>query len=194
MIYQDDRPTALSVKENFDSIYINNFSRLFLFAKEYVLFDEEAENIVQDIFLMLWEKREALRVDVSLTAYLFTLVKNKCIDFLRHQMVEQMYSENVKHEYNEELNVKLFALESFDHNFSSEEDIETLLRNAIDKLPERCRLIFIKSRIEGKKYKEIAEELNLSVNTVEGQISIALKKLREELKDYLPLLLFLFIC
>ena len=194
MIYQEDRPTALSVKENFDSIYINNFSRLFLFAKEYVLFDEEAENIVQDIFLMLWEKREALRVDVSLTTYLFTLVKNKCIDFLRHQMVEQMYSENVKHEYNEELNVKLFALESFDHNFSSEEDIETLLRNAIDKLPERCRLIFIKSRIEGKKYKEIAEELNLSVNTVEGQISIALKKLREELKDYLPLLLFLFIC
>ncbi len=194
MIYQEDRPTALSVKESFDSIYINNFSRLFLFAKEYVLFDEEAENIVQDIFLMLWEKREALRVDVSLTAYLFTLVKNKCIDFLRHQMVEQMYSENVKHEYNEELNVKLFALESFDHNFSSEEDIETLLRNAIDKLPERCRLIFIKSRIEGKKYKEIAEELNLSVNTVEGQISIALKKLREELKDYLPLLLFLFIC
>lgn len=194
MIYQEDRPIALSVKENFDSIYVNNFSRLFLFAKEYVLFDEEAENIVQDIFLMLWEKREALRVDVRLTAYLFTLVKNKCIDFLRHQMVEQMYSENVKHEYNEELNVKLFALESFDHNFSSEEDIETLLRNAIDKLPERCRLIFIKSRIEGKKYKEIAEELNLSVNTVEGQISIALKKLREELKDYLPLLLFLFIC
>ena len=194
MIYQEDRPTSLSVRENFDSIYVNNFSRLFLFAKEYVLFDEEAENIVQDIFLMLWEKRDALRVDVSLTAYLFTLVKNKCIDFLRHQMVEQMYSENVKHEYNEELNVKLFALESFDHNFSSEEDIETLLRNAIDKLPERCRLIFIKSRIEGKKYKEIAEELNLSVNTVEGQISIALKKLREELKDYLPLLLFLFIC
>ena len=194
MIYQEDRPITMSVKENFDSIYVNNFSRLFLFAKEYVLFDEEAENIVQDIFLMLWEKRDALRVDVSLTAYLFTLVKNKCIDFLRHRMVEQMYSENIQHEYNEELNVKLFALESFDHNFSSEEDIEILLRNAIDKLPERCRLIFIKSRIEGKKYKEIAEELNLSVNTVEGQISIALKKLIEELKDYLPLLLFLFVC
>ena len=194
MIYQEDRPTALSVKENFDSIYINNFSRLFLFAKEYVLFDEEAENIVQDIFLMLWEKKDILRVDVSLTAYLFTLVKNKCIDFLRHRMVEQIYSENIQQEYNEELNVKLFALESFDHNFSSEEQIEILLRNAIDKLPERCRLIFIKSRIEGKKYKEIAEELNLSVNTVEGQISIALKKLREELKDYLPLLLFLYIC
>ena len=194
MIYQEDRPTSLSVRENFDSIYVNNFSRLFLFAKEYVLFDEEAENIVQDIFLMLWEKKDILRVDVSLTAYLFTLVKNKCIDFLRHRMVEQIYSENIQQEYNEELNVKLFALESFDHNFSSEEQIEILLRNAIDKLPERCRLIFIKSRIEGKKYKELAEELNLSVNTVEGQISIALKKLREELKDYLPLLLFLYIC
>ena len=191
MIYQEDRPTSLSVRENFDSIYVNNFSRLFLFAKEYVLFDEEAENIVQDIFLMLWEKKDILRVDVSLTAYLFTLVKNKCIDFLRHRMVEQIYSENIQQEYNEELNVKLFALESFDHNFSSEEQIEILLRNAIDKLPERCRLIFIKSRIEGKRNREIANELNLTVSTVENQMTIALRKLRVELKDYLPLLLFL---
>ena len=194
MIYQEDRPNVLSVRGDFDTIYINNFSRLFLFAKEYVLFDEDAENIVQDVFLMLWEKKEVLRVNISLTAYLFTLVKNKCIDFLRHIMVAQTYTETIQNEYNAELNIKLYALESFNQSLESDEDIETLLQQAIDKLPERCRLIFIKSRIEGKKYKEIAEELNLSVNTVEGQISIALKKLREELKDYLPLLFFLFIC
>ena len=76
MIYQEDRPNVLSVRGDFDTIYINNFSRLFLFAKEYVLFDEDAENIVQDVFLMLWEKKEVLRVNISLTAYLFTLVKN----------------------------------------------------------------------------------------------------------------------
>ena len=69
--------------------------------------------------------------------------------------------------------------------------INNIIANAIDKLPERCREIFLKSRIEGMKYREIAEELNISANTVENHIAIALKKLRVELKDYLPLLLFL---
>ena len=72
-----------------------------------------------------------------------------------------------------------------------EKDIETILNNAILSLPERCREIFIKSKIEGKKQKEVALELNISVNTVETQIGIAYKKLREELKDYYPLLLIL---
>lgn len=66
-----------------------------------------------------------------------------------------------------------------------------MIANAIDKLPERCREIFLKSRIEGMKYREIADELDISMNTVENQMSIALRKLRIELKDYLPLLLFL---
>lgn len=83
------------------------------------------------------------------------------------------------------------SLEQLNYTFSSEEDIEKVIVNAIDKLPERCREIFLKSRIEGMKYREIAEELNISTNTVENHISIALKKLRVELKDYLPLLLFL---
>ena len=83
------------------------------------------------------------------------------------------------------------SLEQLNYTFSSEEEIEKVIANAIDKLPERCREIFLKSRIEGMKYREIAEELNISANTVENHIAIALKKLRVELKDYLPLLLFL---
>lgn len=194
MLYEEEKLIPLNIRKDFDKIYINNFSRLFLFAREYVLFDEDAENVVQDVFLLLWEKKNILRPEVSLTAYLFTLVKNKCIDLLRHKMVADMYSENIQSEYKEEMNVKLYSLESLNYGFNSDEDIETLLQKAIDKLPERCRQIFIKSRIEGKKYKEIAEELNISVNTVEGQMSIAFKKLREELKDYLPLLFFLLVC
>ena len=83
------------------------------------------------------------------------------------------------------------ALEQLNYTFTSEEDIEKVIANAIDKLPERCREIFLKSRIEGMKYREIADELDISMNTVENQMSIALRKLRIELKDYLPLLLFL---
>lgn len=153
------------------------------FAKEYVLFEDDAENIVQDIFVLLWEKRDVLDIQVSLTSYLFTLVKNRCLDFIRHKTVSE--------EYAKEFQAKQAALEQLNYTFTSEEDIEEVITAAIEKLPERCREIFIKSRIEGKKYKEIAEELNISVNTVENQIAIALKRLKVELKDYLPLLLFL---
>ena len=170
---------------NFDRIYVTYYSRMFRFAKEYVLFDEDDENVVQDVFLLLWEKREVLDIQVSLGSYLFSLVKNRSLDYLRHKVVAE--------EYRQELTFKLSALEQLNYTFTSEEDIEQAVTKAIDKLPERCREIFLKSRIEGMKYREIADELDISMNTVENQMSIALKKLRIELKDYLPLLLFL-IC
>ena len=180
-----------SIQENFDDIYINYFSRMLHFAKEYVLFEEDAENIVQDVFVFLWEKKDFVEIKTSLTTYLFTLVKNKCLDLIRHKMIAEEYSQVIMDEYKEELNMKLYSLEIFSQTFPAESDIEQLIRKAIHKLPEKCKTIFLKSRIEGKRYKEIADELHLSINTVEGQMSIALKKLRTELKDYLPLLIFL---
>ena len=174
-----------SMQNNFDRIYVTYYSRMLRFAKEYVLFEEDAENVVQDVFLLLWEKREVLDIQVSLVSYLFSLVKNRSIDYLRHKVVAE--------EYRQELTFKLSALEQLNYTFTSEEGIEQAVIKAIDKLPERCREIFLKSRIEGKKHREIADELDISMNTVENQMSIALKKLRIELKDYLPLLLFL-IC
>lgn len=163
---------------NFDRIYVTYYSRMLRFAKEYVLFDEDAEDVVQDVFLLLWEKREVLDIQVSLVSYLFSLVKNRSLDYLRHKVVAE--------EYRQELTFKLSALEQLNYTFTSEEDIEQAVTKAIDKLPERCREIFLKSRIEGMKYREIADELDISMNTVENQMSIALKKLRIELKDYLP--------
>lgn len=174
------------IEKDFDKIYVMYFSRMHRFAKEYVLFDEDAENIVQDVFLQLWEKKDVLDIQVNLIAYLFALVKNRCLDYLRHKVVAE--------EYKQELAVKLSALELLDSSFTSDDDIEGLVRSSIDKLPGRCREIFIKSRIEGKRYREIADEMNLSVNTVENQMSIALKKLRVELRDYLSLLVFIIGC
>lgn len=168
---------------NFDSVYVTYYPRMIRFAKEYLLLEEDAENIVQDIFVMLWEKRDVLDIRISLASYLFTLVKNKCLDFLRHQTVVDEFAREYK--------AKQAALEQLNYTISSDEDIEQIITAAINSLPERCREIFIKSRMEGKKYKEIAEELDISVNTVENQMSIAFRKLRLELKDYLPLLLFL---
>ena len=111
----------------------------------------------------------------------------KSFKFLKPVLIEEEYNSQMK----EELGFKLYALEAFDYSYQSEEELQEIIRRALDTLPERCREIFIKSRIEGLKYKEISDELGISVNTVENQMVTALKKLRVALKDYLPLLLFL---
>lgn len=175
------------IQSDFERIYKLYYPKMFGFAKNYVLANEDAENIVQDVFLVLWEKKDELEITYTLTTYLFTLVKNKCLNFLRHKLIEEEYNIQMK----EELGFKLYALESLDYSYQSETELQEVVKRALDTLPERCREIFIKSRIEGLKYKEISEELGISVNTVENQIVTALKKLRVELKDYLPLLLFL---
>ena len=132
-------------------------------------------------------RKEEIEISFTLTTYLFTLVKNRCLNFLRHKLIEEEYNSQMK----EELGFKLYALETFNYSYQSEEELQEVIQRALDTLPERCREVFIKSRIEGLKYKEISDELGISVNTVENQMVTALKKLRVALKDYLPLLLFL---
>ena len=148
--------------------------------------EEDAENIVQDVFTELWERKEILAYDVNLVALLFTSIKNRCIDLLRHRIVVKEAVNLIQEEYQATLRMKLASLELFDQSLLSEQDIEL-----VDSLPEKCREIFIKSKIEGKKQKDIAAELNISLKTVENQMDIAYKKIKSELKDYLPLLIFL---
>jgi RNA polymerase sigma-70 factor (ECF subfamily) len=89
--------------------------------------------------------------------------------------------------------MKLQSLEVFDEQVFSDTEIETVIANAIQSLPEKCRRIFIMNKIEGKKQRIIANELNLSIHTIESQMAIAYRKLKEILKDYLSLLFFLLI-
>ena len=162
------------------------------FAREYVLSDEDAENIVQDVFLDFWEKKELLPLPINILAYLFTSIKNRCIDFLRHKIVQKEVENKMQEEYRLTLQMKYYSLGELDEGIFEKDDVEQLLSKVIDSLPERCREIFLKSKIEGKKQKEIAEEMNISINTVETQMGIAYKKLRNELKDYFPLFIFLY--
>lgn len=161
------------------------------FAKEYVLSDEDAENIVQDVFLELWEKKEILSLQINIIAYLFTAIKNRCIDLLRRRLLAKETADKLQEEHQLTLRLKFDSLEAFDNNLFNENDIEQIITRAIDALPDKCREIFIKSKIEGMKQKDIAVEMNISINTIETQMGIAYKKLKIELKDYLPLFLFL---
>lgn len=175
----------------FEDVYLSYFSKMKYFAKEYVISEEDAENIVQDVFVELWENKEMLNMHMNLIAYLFTTIKNKCLNHLRHKLVVQETANKLQEEYTISLRMNLDSLEVFDNNLFSDHDIEKIISRALDALPEKCRAIFIMSKIEGKKHNEIAQELNISINTVGSQIGIAYKKLRTELKDYLPILLFL---
>ena len=175
----------------FEDIYLSYFSKMKYFAKEYVISEEDAENIVQDVFVELWENKEMLNMHMNLIAYLFTTIKNKCLNHLRHKLLVQETASKLQEEYTISLRMNLDSLEAFDNNLFSDQDIEKIISRALDTLSEKCRTIFIMSKIEGKKQKEIAQELNISINTIETQMGIAYKKLRIELKDYFPILLFI---
>lgn len=178
-------------KSDFSRVYSIYFPKLVRFAREFVLSTEDAENIIQDIFIYLWEHQVLLDTLTNLNAFLFTLVKNKCIDQLRHRKLLERKREEFKIVLDKEIQLKLYALQQFDENALSNEDIEIILNNAINSLPEKCREVFILSRMEGLKNREIAERLNISAKTVENQMTTAIRKLRVELKDYLPLFIFI---
>ena len=168
---------------SFSELYLIYYPKLVRFAKEFVMSEEEAENITQDVFTDLWEKRESMNHIENMNAYLFRLVRNKCLDYLKHKVFEQKYVENVKASFEIELNLKLQSLDRFDAVSYTHLTLPTsdLIRDAINSLPKRCRDIFLLSRMEGLKYREISERLGISVNTVECQMGIALKKLRAKL-------------
>lgn len=177
---------------DFETFYITWYSRAKYFAREYVLSEAEAENVVQDVFLHLYERWELLDGNMNLIAYFFTAIKNRCIDYLRKQMQEFQTANELQSEFELTIRIKYDSLEIFETDFPNEESLENRLECALQKLPDRCREIFIMNKLEGKKQKQIAEELQITVNTVETQMGIAYKKLREELKDCLPLFLFFF--
>jgi len=180
-------------KVQFEGTYVSYYARMKRFARQYVICEEDAENIVQDIFFELWEKQLEFTSLVNLSGFLFMMLKNRCIDFLRRKTLEQHAVDEIQSEYIRTLKLKFESLEALDNKLLNETDIDTIIHNAIDSLPERCREIFVMNKIEGKKQKVIAQELNISIHTVESQMAIAYKKLKEALKDYTFLFLFFFI-
>lgn len=167
---------------SFSELYLMYYPKLVRFAKEFVVLEEDAENITQDVFTDLWERRDAIDHVENVNAYLFRLVRNRCLDYLKHKVFEQKYAENAQASFEIELNLKLQSLDRFDVSDIYEgNETERLVRDAINSLPKRCRDIFLLSRMKGLKYREISEKLGISVNTVECQMGIALKKLRVKL-------------
>lgn len=145
-----------------------------------------AEDIVQEVFIRFWDNRKKLEISLSVIAYLTRSVINSCKNYLEHLSIRQRYEQDYQHE-----NQNLTGWREYD-----EEELEQLrirLRIFVDSLPEKCREIFILACIDGLKYREVAERLDVSVNTVKTQVKSAYAKLRADfdLKDQELIVVFL---
>lgn len=175
-------------KENetrFEEMYKAYFPKLVRFAQSFLLSKEAAENLVQDAFLKLYERRDVIPYGQNLGGFLFTVVKNRCIDTFRRSRGKRVTIVETG-----ELDAKLHALEKFDNIRISDAELEMRIKEAVDALPERCRQVFTLCRLEGKSNAETAELMGISLNTVERQMGIALHKLRDALEGYLPVFIF----
>jgi len=175
----------------FKDFYVNWYSRSVAFAREYVLSDDDAHDIVQDVFIDLYERFDYLPEKINLVAYLFTSLKNRCIDVLRRRITEEEAKNRIGEEYRLEIKMKFDSLEILDDDLFDEESTGKIIEKALAALPERCRIIFTKHKLDGTKRKDIADELGITIKTVDNQLGIACQKLREILKPYSSLLFFL---
>jgi RNA polymerase sigma-70 factor (ECF subfamily) len=177
-------------ESSFEKVYRFYYPRLIYFAKQYLLDSEVSKNIVQDVFTELWDKKNSLRKDTNLNAWLFTVTKNKSLKIISQLRSRQKYDNYLIYR---QLDVDYKSLFDFDTSNFIFEELQTQIEISLFKLTPACRKVFEMSRFEDKKNREIAEELNLSIKTVEAQISKALRSLKADLKDYLPLLYILFL-
>lgn len=146
---------------------------------------DEAEEIVQQVFYSLWTKRESIDITSTLKSYLYKAVHNSSLNKIKQGKVRQMYAEHQKATAITETHSSSQILQG--------KELEALINNAIDELPEQCGIVFRMSRFGNMKYAEIADELNISVKTVENHMGKALKLMREKLKDYLHLIILLLL-
>lgn len=163
-----------------------------LFVNSYIRDRAVAEDIYVEAMMQYWEKRHELSADTNILAYILTSIKNKSLNHLRHLNVRTEAEEHLFNHNARELNFRISTLESCDPSELFTVEMREIIRKTLDELPEQTRTIFYKSRYENKTNREISEELNINIKTVEYHIAKSLKIFRSRLKDYLPILIFLF--
>lgn len=163
----------------FEKVFRAYYQALCNYAHSFLKDMDEAEEVVQSVFHSFWEKRQALEIRVSLKSYLYKTVYNHCLNKLKHNKIKDAYKN-----YNA---VQISQNPVFASHLAINNELEKQIKEAIESLPEQCRLIFRLSRFEELKYNEIASQLGISVKTVENQMGKALKILREKLAEYLTL-------
>jgi len=179
------RSLAPTGEAAFEQLFKTHFRGLHAYAITILKEEMMGEEIVQNVFFKVWEKRQLLEIETSPKAYLYKAVYHDCLNYLKHKKVRSAHAMHVVRQSNDQVenaSGKLLQGELKEH-----------IHNAMNELPEQCRSIFQMSRFEGLKYQEIADEMGLSVKTIENQMGKALKLLRIKLAEFLPLFILSLI-
>lgn len=167
-------------KEAFSLLFQTYYTDLVLFCGNFVKDKDSCEDIVQSIFLKLWNDRKNIQIEISLRSYLLKAVRNSCLDEFRHIEIVRQYET----EYGSSV------LDNYDtENYILYSDLYAHLSRALEKIPDLYKEAFVLNRFEGLKYREIAEKLNVSERTVEVRVSKTLDLLRKQLKDFFVFLI-----
>lgn len=166
----------------FEDVFKTHFKSLYVYACSIIKDEIMAEEIVQQVFYKLWEKKEQIEVQQSIKSYLYRSVHNESINYLRHEKVRSKYQAHLVHTSKDEDRIM--------DNVALKE-LQQKIDSALNDLPEQCRTIFQLSRYEELNYREIASTLGISVSTVKNQVGKALRVLRTKLSDFLPTIIFL---
>ncbi len=169
----------------FEQMFKGHYQSLCSFANSFLGDMDEAEEIVQQVFYSLWTKRESIEVNSTLKSYLFKAVHNSSLNKIKQGKVRQLYADDYKSHANVTTHSTTDVLQG--------KELEAIINDAIAELPEQCGVVFKMSRFGNLKYAEIADELNISVKTVENHMGKALRLMREKLSDYLHILIWFLI-
>lgn len=173
--------------KSFNDIYTAFYRKSYLYVKSYVQEEMVAEDIVSDSLIKLWEQLRQKPID-PVAPYLFSMLKNRALDYLKHQNIKHDVHGLMTEGLERELQIRISSLESSDPKEVFSSEIQQIVEKTLNSLPERTREIFVLSRFGNKSHKEIAELYNISVKGVEYHIGQSVSTLRVTLKDYLPLI------
>ncbi|TKC09295.1 RNA polymerase sigma-70 factor [Pedobacter frigoris] len=165
----------------FERLFKAHYRELHAYAGVMLRDKDMAEEIVQSMFLKFWEKRELLNIQSSIKAYLYKCTYNDCLNYIKHQKIRTKYQDFAMYTMNDQHEPASSKVELT--------ELQKKLQEALNELPEHCRTVFQMSRFEDLKYREIAEQLGISIKTVENQMGKALKILRIKLADFITLII-----
>ncbi len=185
MVIQNNYIIDLNSEDAFRTLYKENVGYLCHYAESILKNSQLAEDVVDEFFMAIWEKREILRIEKNYKSYFLRSIHNKCLDHLKRKRNKlELYIESLADPKDLTITSKLYE----ESDVLEVQEIRKVINDSIASLPNACRRIFEMSRFQNKKHKEIAKELDVSVNTVEMQIGRALKKIRIKLKEYMSIL------
>ncbi|WP_166383261.1 RNA polymerase sigma-70 factor [Polaribacter sp. 11A2H] len=177
----------LGNEKAFEFFFNKYYSHVLGFCIQFIYDKPQSSSITQEAFLNLWLNRSKIEKINGIESFLYTYAKSKCLNAIRHNKVKERFKSKTLNDKERALDLDVLNAINFDSLTLME--LENLISKSIEDLPEKTRIIFVKKRFESKKNQEIADELNITLKTVEAHMTKALKILRVKLSDYLPLVL-----